>query len=84
MDTIRPVRLCDLGVGQTARVHQTDLDGSVARFLRALGLTNASEFRLCKAGEPCIIQVRSTRIGLSRGVARRIFVVPTRLEGVHP
>jgi Fe2+ transport system protein FeoA len=42
--------------------------------LLALGLTSTSEFRLCKAGEPCIIQVRSTRIGLARAVARRIMV----------
>jgi Fe2+ transport system protein FeoA len=84
MNSPKPIRLSDLACGQTARVHQADLDGSVARFLRALGLTKASEFRLCKAGEPCIIQVRSTRIGLSRGVARQIFVVPTRREGAHP
>ena len=27
------------------------------------------EFRLCKAGEPCILQVGGTRIGVSRTVA---------------
>jgi Fe2+ transport system protein FeoA len=84
MDTVKPIRLCDLGTGQTARVHHANLDGSTARFLRALGLTNTSEFRLCKAGEPCIIQVRSTRIGLSRGVARQILVVATDRKGARP
>ena len=73
---VSPVPLCELPTGQTARLHRADVDQSVAGFLRALGLTASSEFRLCKAGEPCIIQVRSTRIGLSPSVARRIFVLP--------
>lgn len=72
-----PVALCDLRVGDSARFHRADVDLDTAQFLLALGLTHASEFRLCKNGEPCIIQVRSTRIGLSRTVARRVFVVRT-------
>jgi Fe2+ transport system protein FeoA len=36
---------------------------------------------LCKAGEPCIVQVRSTRIGLSGKVADGILVVPYAHEG---
>jgi Fe2+ transport system protein FeoA len=79
-----PVRLCELAIGQTARLHRAELDHSVAHFLRALGLTDSSEFRLCKAGEPCIIQVRSTRIGLSPSVARRIFVLPTAAKPARP
>jgi Fe2+ transport system protein FeoA len=71
-----PVRLCDLRVGDSARLHRTEVDVATAQFLRAIGLTHASEIRLCKNGDPCIIQVRSTRIGLSRAVARRVFVVP--------
>ena len=47
-------------------------DAESRPFLRALGLTDACELRLCKAGEPCIVQVRSTRIGLSGEVARGI------------
>jgi Fe2+ transport system protein FeoA len=78
----RPIRLSDLQIGDTARVHQADVEVGVASFLRAVGLTNASQFRLCKAGEPCIIQVRSTRIGLSRSVAGQIFVVPVARERV--
>ena len=77
MDAPAPIRLSDLALGDTARLHQTDLDESTVRLLSALGLTPSSEFRLCKRGEPCIVQVRATRIGLSRGVADRIMVVPT-------
>jgi Fe2+ transport system protein FeoA len=81
-ETPRPVRLSELRIGETARMHQADVEAGVADFLRAVGLTNASQFRLCKAGEPCIIQVRSTRIGLSRAVAGQIFVVPVARERV--
>jgi Fe2+ transport system protein FeoA len=44
--------------------------------LRALGLAESEPFRLCKAGEPCILQVGATRIGVSRTVASQIFVIP--------
>jgi Fe2+ transport system protein FeoA len=76
-----PVPLSDLRVGATARFHDAKLDTDMTRFLRAIGLTRTSEFRICKNGEPCIVQVRSTRIGLSRALAGRIFVVPVAREG---
>ena len=43
--------------------------------LRSLGLTDASLVRVCKCGDPFIIQVRTTRIGLSSSVAGNIYVV---------
>jgi Fe2+ transport system protein FeoA len=54
----------------------TDLAHGAWVPLQSLGLTKSSQVRLCKAGEPCIVQVRSTRIGLSRAVAGCIFVIP--------
>lgn len=72
----QPVALCDLRVGDSAQFVRTEVDVATAQFLRIVGLTHASELRLCKNGDPCIIQVRSTRIGLSRAVARQVFVVP--------
>lgn len=71
-----PVSLEDLEVGTSARFHATDLDPEACHQLRSLGLTSECQLRLCKKGEPCIVQVRSTRIGLSNEVARRIFVMP--------
>ena len=44
--------------------------------LRSLGLHDACVMRLCKVGDPCIVQVRATRIGLSSAVARCLYVVP--------
>ena len=71
-----PIRLSDLGVGAWARFHEAALDEDACDLLETLGLTASSRVRLCKGGEPCIVQVRSTRIGLSNAVARQIFVIP--------
>jgi Fe2+ transport system protein FeoA len=79
--SVAPIRLSDLGVGAVARFHEARLDREITRFLRAIGLTRTSEFRLCKNGEPCIVQVRSTRIGLSRALAGQIYVVPLASKG---
>jgi Fe2+ transport system protein FeoA len=80
--TAAPIRLCDCRVGATARFHDARLDREMTRFLRAIGLTRTSEFRICKNGEPCIVQVRSTRIGLSRALAGQIYLVPLARESV--
>ena len=42
--------------------------------LAALGLVDRSTLRLCKAGNPWIVQVRGTRIGLSEEIARQLQV----------
>ena len=69
------VRLTTLAVGVSARLHATRLDDDTRSLLRSLGLTDASRLRVCKSGEPFIIQVRATRIGLSSSVAGNIYVV---------
>ena len=76
MPSAAPVRLSDLRVGSRARFHEARLDPASCNLLRALGLTSACELRLCKSGEPCIVQVRTTRIGFSMAVAGGIFVIP--------
>ncbi len=41
--------------------------------------------RLCKSGDPCIVQVRATRIGLSRAVAQQLCSwCPRRRRAVAP
>jgi len=74
--TTRPIPLCELQVGQPARLHAVDLDDGAAGLLDALGLTSDSELRLCKRGEPCIVQVGGTRLGVSASVACHILVWP--------
>jgi Fe2+ transport system protein FeoA len=70
-----PVPLTTVAVGALATLHDVR-DPDSRALLRSLGLTDACRLRLCKMGDPCIIQVRATRIGLSRAVARTLYVVP--------
>jgi Fe2+ transport system protein FeoA len=72
----RPIPLSQLRAGTRARLHAADLTAEDCAFLRALGLTDRCLLRVCKAGEPCIVQVHATRIGLSREVARGLLVIP--------
>lgn len=59
-----------------ARFHASDLGAEDAALLEALGMTKSCRFRVCQAGDPWIVQVRETRIGLATSVARRILVIP--------
>jgi Fe2+ transport system protein FeoA len=74
--TTAPVSLTQLRAGTMARVHANQLALEDCALLRALGLTDRCLLRVCKAGEPCIVQVKETRIGLSRELARGILVIP--------
>ena len=67
-------QLSELPVGAAATLHTTDLAADDLALLEALGLTDGSVLRVCRQGEPCIVEVRSTRIGLARTVAHRIYV----------
>jgi Fe2+ transport system protein FeoA len=67
------VPLLDLAPG-TVAVLRTVLDQQSRAVLRSLGLTDGARLRICRIGDTCIIQVRSTRIGLSRVVAQSIYV----------
>jgi Fe2+ transport system protein FeoA len=69
-------KLTDLEVGATARMLDAAVDAELRTLLRALGLTDNSPLRVCKRGEPCVVQVRATRIGISRKIAQHITVVP--------
>jgi Fe2+ transport system protein FeoA len=70
------VPLSSCQAGTVVRFHGARLDRDACDLLRALGVTRQCQLTLCKIGEPCIVQVRSTRIGLSRDVANGILVIP--------
>ncbi|HEY8549806.1 MAG TPA: FeoA family protein [Vicinamibacterales bacterium] len=72
----KPIPLSQLQAGCTARLHSAHLAHEDCALLRALGLTDQCLLRVCKAGEPCIVSVRATRIGLSSAVARGLMVIP--------
>jgi Fe2+ transport system protein FeoA len=71
-----PVQLTELCPGHCARLHAAELDGNELALLRALGLSQKCRLRVCKAGDPWIVQVRETRIGLAASVAEKILVIP--------
>lgn len=72
---VAAVPLTTVPVGAVATLHEvTDADSRPV--LRSLGLTDDCVLRLCQVGDPCIVQVKSTRIGLSSAVARCLYVVP--------
>ena len=67
------VPLLDLPAGTVAVLRQVR-DKQSRDVLRSLGLVDGARLRICRLGDPCIIQVRSTRIGLSKAVAQSISV----------
>jgi Fe2+ transport system protein FeoA len=75
----QPIPLSQLRAGTTARLHSAELAKDDCALLKALGLTDRCLLRVCKAGEPCIVEVKATRIGLSRALAHGVFVVPEAL-----
>ncbi len=76
-----PVRLTRLRAGDHGRLHATRLVVEDREMLRALGLAERSCFRVCKAGDPWILQVRGTRVGISDAVADSILVIRDRNAG---
>ena len=71
-----PRALTELRPGDTGRLQSAELVESDKLILGALGLVDHSRLRLCKAGDPWIVQVRGTRIGIAEAVARRLQIVP--------
>lgn len=72
----RVVSLTQLQAGQHGVVQSLDeLKCEDCDLLRAMGMTDRCTFRVCQAGEPWIVQVESTRIGLSRRIADRLRVM---------
>jgi Fe2+ transport system protein FeoA len=73
---VAPVQLTELAAGAAAQLHATHLGDEDFALLEALGMTRSCRFRVCKVGDPWIVQIRETRIGLAASVARKILVVP--------
>jgi Fe2+ transport system protein FeoA len=73
-------RLSELEVGDIARMVDAAIDPEAQSLLQALGLTDNSQLRVCKRGEPCVVQVRATRIGISSRIAQHITVVTEPAE----
>ena len=72
-----PVPLSSLGSGCRATVHQRVMSDDESELLAAMGLVDRCPLRVCRAGEPCFVQVATTRLALSRAMARQVLVLPT-------
>jgi Fe2+ transport system protein FeoA len=68
------VPLSELSEREEAVIHLTDLDFEERQALSAMGLHNDASFQLCQQGQPCIVQVEATRLGLSSELTSRIMV----------
>jgi hypothetical protein len=71
-----PVDLTRLPAGSEGRLSGTRLARADLEILEGLGLTDACRLRVCQTGDPCIVQVRATKIGIAEPLARAIFVLP--------
>jgi Fe2+ transport system protein FeoA len=70
------VPLDSLGPGQCARVHQVEEADHDLERLMAMGVCAGRKVMLVRRGDPLIVKVLGTRIGLSARLAHRIRVEP--------
>ncbi len=73
------IPLTQLGRGRRARLDEGCMAGLPENdqcLLRAMGVHEHCELRVCKPGEPCIIMVERTKVGLSGPVAQGLMVTP--------
>lgn len=77
------IALTQLSPGQSAHLSAGDLPLELgaehASLLRAMGLRPNAAVRLCRLGDPCVVQVGHSRgdccrLGLARNIADRIEV----------
>ncbi len=66
--------LTELSEGELGRLEERTVGALESELLSALGLREGSEFRVCRAGDPWIVEVRSARIGMARRIAERLAV----------
>jgi len=83
------VLLCDLREGDSGTVHALHhcrncrqgkrcgrqcCSCEECELLRAMGMAEKCTLRVCRCGKRCIVQVNSTRLGISSAIARQILV----------
>ncbi len=66
--------LSEVPEGMTCCLHQSDLEQSSSELLQAMGLVEDCSFQVCRNKGTCVLQVHSTRLGLSRELASKIQV----------
>ncbi len=76
---LRGRSLAQLRVGERAVVCEARVTADGAATLRAMGLRPSASVRVCRTGEPCIVEIGSAcgmscRIGLARSLAENVLV----------
>lgn len=65
--------------GSHAVLHASRLDAQAHSHLEAMGLVGECRVRVLHQGNPCVIAVGDTRMGLARSLAENILVRKTDL-----
>jgi len=68
------VSLAQLEGGARCRIAAMQLQSADTQLLQAMGLTDHCELCICQPGEPCIVRVNCTRLGIAGSLARKILV----------
>lgn len=81
-----PIPLATLGRGRTGVIAEWRLDADDAALLKAMGLCTGSSVTVVRTGQPCVVAITGggdacacggmCRIGLARGLAERVMVIP--------
>ncbi|MBL1217821.1 MAG: ferrous iron transport protein A [Planctomycetes bacterium] len=80
-EKLRVCQLSDLRAGECAHMQYADLQCDECDLLHALGMTDRCKLSVRKTGNPCIVQVGATRIGLAQSVSSKITVIPDDANG---
>ena len=70
----RPANLSQLAAGVLARVVSVEADRDDAIRLKSLGICVGRRVQLAKVGDPLIVRVLGTRVGLSARLAQCVVV----------
>ena len=76
IDVVEPIWLDQLRVGLCATVAGVQAAPEDAQRLKAMGVCAGREVVLTKSGDPLILRVLGTRIGISGRLAATVQVVP--------
>lgn len=66
--------LSDLPAGAICRVDAVSLEAERAARMAGLGISVGRQVRIVRAGEPIVVQVYGSRIGLAHALARHVLV----------
>jgi Fe2+ transport system protein FeoA len=80
----QPIPLTQLARGDRVVVGTSRLGNDECAMLHAMGLHEGCEVTVCRTGHNCIVQIESTRLGISRRLAQEILAVPCECAASDP